>query len=98
MRAVLYVLEHEALAGPINVSSPGAVTNADFTRALGAVLHRPTVAAVPAFVLRLAVGEFADAALLASTRVVPEQLLNAGFEFRYPEIGEALRSALAGND
>lgn len=89
--AVLHSLETESLAGPVNVVSPQPVTNAEFTRALGAALKRPAVLPAPAFALRIGLGEMADAALLSSARVIPEKLENSGFVFRYPELRAALR-------
>ncbi|MET0648762.1 MAG: TIGR01777 family oxidoreductase [Pyrinomonadaceae bacterium] len=87
-------IEDENMRGPINAVAPQQVTNEEFTKALGRVLGRPTVFAVPAFALRLAFGEIADAALMASTRVEPARLKEAGYQFRHPEIEGALRSAL----
>jgi uncharacterized protein len=87
-------IEDESLRGPVNAVAPGAVTNAEFTKALGHALGRPTIFAVPAFAARLAFGETADELLLASTRVEPARLKKAGFEFKHPEIEEALRSVL----
>lgn len=87
-------LEDEGLRGPVNAVAPGAVTNAEFTKALGHALGRPTVFAVPAFAARLAFGETADELLLASTRVEPARLKEAGYQFKHPEIDGALRSVL----
>ena len=70
------------------------MTNAEFTRALGAAVHRPAILPAPAFALRLAVGEMADEALLASASVVPAKLIEAGYRFADPEIAPALRSLL----
>jgi uncharacterized protein (TIGR01777 family) len=87
-------IEDESWRGPFNAVAPGTVTNAEFTKALGHALGRPTIFAVPAFAARLAFGETADALLLASTRVEPARLKEAGFEFRHPGIEGALRSVL----
>jgi uncharacterized protein len=95
IRAIEYALDHGELSGPVNVTAPSPVTNAEFTSTLGHVIHRPTVATIPAFVLRLAFGELADAALLASQRVVPRLLGRVGFDFQYPTLELALRQALA---
>lgn len=84
----------DALEGAVNCVSPDPVTNAEYTRALAAVVHRPAIAAAPAFALRLALGEMADLALLASCRAIPAKLLSSGFEFRYPAIGPALTHLL----
>ena len=80
------------VSGPMNLTAPAPVTNATFARTLGRVLHRPSVLPVPAFALRLALGELADTALLSSQRVVPHAALGGGFEFRYPELEGALRA------
>ena len=92
--AFLHLVERDDLAGPVNVVAPEPVTNAVFTKTLGRVLGRPTVAPAPAFALRLAFGEMADAALLSSTRVKPERLLASGYRFRFPELEGALRHVL----
>lgn len=89
-----HVMTTAALAGPVNAVAPEPVTNAVFTKTLGRVLGRPTIAPVPAFALRLAFGEMADAALLASTRVRPVRLLETGYRFRFPELEGALRHLL----
>jgi NAD dependent epimerase/dehydratase family enzyme len=79
------------LSGPVNLVSPQPVTNAEFTKALGRALNRPTLFAVPAFAARLAFGEMADELLLASARVEPSRLKAAGFEFKHPTLEGALR-------
>jgi len=91
---VLQALTDESVSGPVNAVAPQAVTNREFTKTLGAVLRRPTLFPVPAFALRLALGEMADALLLASTRVEPAVLGRAGFEFAYPNLEGALRHVL----
>jgi uncharacterized protein (TIGR01777 family) len=92
--AILHALAHEELAGAVNVVAPRAVTNGEFTKTLGRVLGRPTIFAVPAFAARLAFGEMADAALLASQRAEPARLKATGYQFKYPELEGALRHAL----
>jgi uncharacterized protein len=94
VRAIRYAIEREELRGPVNVTSPAPVTNAEFTRTLGRVLHRPTILPVPAGVLRLLLGKLADETLLTSQRVAPARLLESGFTFREPELEGALKSAL----
>jgi uncharacterized protein len=88
-------LEDTALEGPINAVAPEPVTNRDFTKTLGGVLGRPTFLPLPAFAARLALGEMADALLLASVRVMPGRLSVVGFEWRHPTLGDGLRAALA---
>jgi uncharacterized protein len=92
--AVGFAIATPTLSGPINVVSPNAVRNAEFTRILGGVLRRPTLVPVPATALSLMFGEMAEATLLASQRVVPQRLQEAGFTFRYPHLREALQAAL----
>jgi uncharacterized protein (TIGR01777 family) len=83
-----------AAEGPINATAPQPVTNREFTRTLAKVLRRPHVLRVPAFALRLALGELADA-LLTGQRAVPKRALDMGFHFRYPSLEPALRDLLA---
>ncbi|HZS57461.1 MAG TPA: TIGR01777 family oxidoreductase [Bryobacteraceae bacterium] len=94
IRFLLFAAENQRAEGPFNASAPQPVTNAEFTRALGNALHRPTVFSVPKFALRLALGEAAGS-MTASERVLPKAAQDAGFEFRYPEVGAALRNLLA---
>lgn len=94
VEAIRFALRTDTLSGPANVASPNPATNAEFTEALGRVLGRPTFFAVPKFALKLALGQMADEALLASQRAVPEKLRAAGFVFEYPDLEGALRVAL----
>ena len=91
---VLHALQPGELHGPVNAVAPRPVTNRELTGALGKALSRPTLLPVPAFALRLAVGEMADALLLASARVVPRRLEETGYRFRFPELPAALRHLL----
>lgn len=92
--AFIYALEHEALEGPINVVAPEPVTNHQFSKTLGHVLHRPTIFPLPAFALRTALGEMADELLLSSTRVKPSKLMAAGYDYQYPQLTGALQHLL----
>lgn len=94
VRVIRRAIEDETLRGPINAVAPDAVTNEEFTKALGHVLGRPTFLPIPVFALRLAFGEVADAVMLASTRVEPARLKDAGFEFKDTNIEGALRHVL----
>ncbi|WP_409331264.1 TIGR01777 family oxidoreductase [Trujillonella humicola] len=82
------------LTGPVNLTGPAPVTNAEFTRALARVLHRPAKLPVPAFALTAALGEFAPVGVLAGQRAVPAALEAAGFAWTHPDVTSALRSAL----
>jgi uncharacterized protein (TIGR01777 family) len=92
--AIQFILANAAMAGPVNAVSPQPATNAEFTKTLGRVLHRPTIFPMPAFAARLAFGEMANALLLSSTRVVPQALTSAGYSYRWPQLEGALRHLL----
>jgi uncharacterized protein (TIGR01777 family) len=93
-RAIAFALANPSVTGPINLTAPRPVTNVEFTQALGDVLRRPTLIPTPAFALRAIFGEMADALLLSSTRVVPQALTAAGFQFQDPQLEPALRRLL----
>jgi uncharacterized protein (TIGR01777 family) len=95
--AIAFLLGATDVAGPVNLVSPDPVTNRAFTAALGKAVHRPAVAAVPPFALRLALDGFADEGLLIGQRTVPKALLDAGFTFRHPQLPEALTAVLHGD-
>jgi uncharacterized protein len=86
----------ERYAGAINVVAPNPVQNAEFTRVLSDMLHRPAIFPAPAFALRLALGEMADALLLSSQRAHPDRVLAAGYAFRFNHIEPALRALVLG--
>lgn len=91
---ILRMIRDNAFVGPVNAVTPNPARNEEFTRTLGKVLGRPTLLSMPAFAVRLAFGEMADALLLASARVEPARLLAAGFTFQYPELESALHHIL----
>jgi hypothetical protein len=91
---ILFALENGQIRGAINATAPHPVTNAQFTRGLARVLHRPAIFPVPPFALRLMFGEMADV-VLASQRVLPAAAQAAGFEFRYSDLAPALANLLA---
>jgi uncharacterized protein (TIGR01777 family) len=90
----LFALGSDTLAGAVNAVAPEPVTNAEFTRTLAEVLHRPALFPVPAAALQLLYGEMAEETILASTRVRPARLLDQGFAFRFPALEAALRHEL----
>lgn len=92
--AILFAMDTPRLAGPVNLTAPNPVRNAEFTRALGHQLKRPAVLPVPAIALRLAFGQMADEMLLASARAIPEKLTAAGFRFTLSTVEQALAAAL----
>jgi uncharacterized protein (TIGR01777 family) len=90
VRMVEWAIDREASKGVYNATAPGPVRNREFTRALGRAVHRPAIVPVPAFALRLALGQMADEALLASQRVMPHRAQQEGFGFEAVSIDEGL--------
>ena len=95
VRAIRFALEKREVSGAVNIVAPNPTTNADFAKALGQALHRPALFPAPAFALRMALGEMADALLLASQRVEPKKLLDQNFTFANRSLAEALNRVLA---
>ena len=91
---VNFALENEGLRGAVNVAAPHPVTNEEFTKTLGSVLYRPTFLPLPEFAVNLVFGEMGDALLLASTRVIPRRLVDAGYEFKFTDLKTALEHAV----
>lgn len=94
LNVIQYLLDTPILKGAVNVCSPQPITNTEFTKKLGEVLQRPTLFPVPAFVLRMLLGDFADEGLLASTRMLPKRLLEADYRFAHPDLTGALNCVL----
>jgi len=92
--AVSHIIQNSELSGPVNATAPIPVTNAEFTRMLAHAVHRPAILPAPAFALRLAFGEMADEALLASIRMIPARLAESGFRFQHSQLALALQSLL----
>jgi uncharacterized protein len=92
--AIRFLLEHPEISGPVNITGPELVTNAGFTAALAAALHRPAPFVAPAFALRAVLGQMAEEMVLTGPRARPGVLLSAGFQFRHPGINEALAAAV----
>ena len=93
MAAIAFIIEHQQIKGPANFCAPHPVRNLDFTKALGKILHRPAFMPAPAFMIRLALGEFGNV-LLYSQRTVPDKLTNHGFQFKYPDIERAVAAVV----
>jgi uncharacterized protein len=94
--AIVHLLADDAPAGAVNLTGPNPVTNADFTAALGRALRRPAVIPVPQIALKAALGgEMAQELLLNSQRALPTRLLDSGYTFAHPEVGDALRTVLS---
>jgi uncharacterized protein (TIGR01777 family) len=94
VRALRFLLDQEDASGPYNVSAPVTTTNGEFTRLLGKAIHRPTIAPVPKFALRIVLGDFADD-VLGSFAVVPKRLTDAGFAFADKDAAAVIDSALS---
>jgi len=86
---IKYILEKEDLSGPVNLTAPQPVTNKEFSSALGRALGKPSWFRVPGFMLKLLLGEMANM-LLTGQWVIPEKILKAGYQFKYPEVNSAL--------
>jgi hypothetical protein len=91
--AILFAIESPAMTGPVNVVAPELVTMREFSSALGRALKRPSWAPVPAFLLKIALGEMSDM-VLKGQRTIPRRLLDAGYRFRFPRLDEALLDLL----
>jgi len=98
VRALLFAISHPSLSGPVNITGPAPVTNAEFTTAFGRAVNRPTPLILPGFAVRAALGEFAEEGLLNGQRAIPSALERAGFQFHHNTIGEALDYATARRD
>jgi uncharacterized protein len=90
-----WMITNDVASGPINLTAPAPVTNAEFSRELGRALGRPSLLPAPAFGLRLLLGEMADPLLLASQRVLPARAESLGFQFSYSQLGPALHALLS---
>jgi len=94
VRALRFLIETESLSGAVNVTAPNPATNQQFSHTLGDVLHRPSLATVPEFAVKLMFGEMGEETLLSGQRVAPKRLLEAGFKFDFPDLPAALRHEL----
>jgi NAD dependent epimerase/dehydratase family enzyme len=89
-----FIRAKKELTGPLNLVSPLPLMNAQFTKILADVLHRPAFFHVPAFILKTVLGEMADELLLASARVRPQKLIDSKYQFQYPDLKDALQNLL----
>lgn len=90
---IIETIDNEEMSGPVNAVGPNPVTNREFTEAMGKVLRRPTFMKVPAFAAKAVGGQLVEQLVLVSQRAVPQALIDAGFDFRYPTIEKALSAA-----
>lgn len=94
IKGINFLVRSPELDGVFNLTAPGAVTNAEFTRGIGLAISRPTIFPLPAFMVKLLFGEMGDRLLLQGQHVVPARLLQAGFVFDYPALKDALTESL----
>jgi hypothetical protein len=94
IRIIHFALENESLHGAVNAVAPNPVTNEEFTRIFGKVLHRPTILPVPEFAVKLMFGEMGETLLLEGARVLPKRLTENGFEFEFANLEAAMKKAL----
>ena len=91
---ILYTINHKDIKGAINGAAPNPVTNKVFSSTLAQVLNRPALLPMPAIVLKLMLGEMAEELLLSGQRVIPKKMLDAGYDFHYAELEDALREVV----
>ncbi len=89
-----FAMANKKLSGPTNVTSPSPLRNKEFTQTIGKILHRPERVPVPKTMLHLMFGDFAEEALLSSTKALPEKLTLSGYKFQHPDLQSALNSIL----
>ena len=94
VRAIDFILNNTDIKGPVNLTSPNAVTNTEFTGTLARCLNRPSLFPMPEFMVKLLFGEMGDLLLLGGANVVPAELLNKGFQFKHAELEQAFKAAL----
>lgn len=93
--AIKFAIENDSLHGPVNLTAPNPVDNTEFTKVLGRVIKRPTIAPLPGFAAKLIFGEMADAILLSGTKVLPTKLTEAGYTFTHATLEPALRDVMS---
>jgi len=91
---ILYCIEHNNLSGAINGTSPNPVTNQVFTKVLGTMLRRPTIFPMPLIVVKLLMGQMGEELLLAGKRILPKKISDAGYNFQYQKLEDALKNVL----
>ncbi|HEY3925413.1 MAG TPA: DUF1731 domain-containing protein [Acidothermaceae bacterium] len=91
-----FLLDADEIDGPVNLTAPHPATNREYTKAIAAALHRPAMFPAPTLALKAVLGEFAGN-VVGGQRVVPKRLVDAGFEFGYPDVEPALRALVEAN-
>ncbi len=94
-RAVVFLLDHREVTGPVNLTSPGALSNHMFAKALGRALGKPSFFPTPAFIIRASMGQMGDELIVKGQHVNPKKLIEAGFHFKHPTIESYLTEIFA---
>ena len=94
VRGIDYIIDHPDIDGPVNIVSPNPVTNQVFTDTFAKALDRPALFPIPQSIVKIIFGQMGEELLLSSQKAVPKKLLNAGFQFRYPEIEQSIKRIL----
>lgn len=94
INALLFLVDHPEISGPVNLTAPNPVTNTEFTKTLAQALHRPSFLKMPTSIAKLLFGEMADALLLQGQKVIPQKLMNNGYEFQYKTLTEAFNNII----
>ena len=94
INAILFIINNQTITGAVNLTAPNPVNNYEFTKILGKVIKRPTIAPLPGFIARIMFGEMADAILLTGNKVYTKKLIDAGFSFEHSTLDKALESVL----
>ena len=94
VRAIDFILNNADINGPVNLTSPNAVTNTEFTQTLARCLNRPSLLPMPEFIIKLLFGEMGELLLLGGANVMPTALLNKGFQFNHADLAQAFNAAL----
>lgn len=89
-----HIIAHQSMTGPVNLTTPHAVSNSEFTRLLGKALHRPAIFPVPAFALKLMFGQMAEEVLLGGANIAPKKLLDSGYRFRHTDLLQTFENIL----
>ena len=92
--AIIFAMESDRVSGPLNLAAPDSIRMREFCRAVGKILRRPSWIHVPAYILKLALGEMAEPLLLHGQKMIPQKLVDAGFKFQFPKLEDALRNLL----
>jgi uncharacterized protein (TIGR01777 family) len=97
VKAIDFLITNQELSGPFNLTAPDSVTNAEFTKQLAKILHRPAFLKLPSFVVKFIFGEMAEALLLNGQKVTPHNLIAAGYNFSFPNLETALQNIIYSN-